>query len=85
LAGVSQPAILFKIEPGYSEEARKAKWQGTVSLSLVVGEFGEPLSIKLVRPLGLGLRRFRNGCSSRGGRTDSVAVYANIQVTFKLL
>jgi protein TonB len=30
--GVSSPSILYKVEPEYSEEARKAKFQGTVLL-----------------------------------------------------
>jgi TonB family protein len=89
--GVSQPSILFKVEPEYSEEARKAKWQGTVSLSLVVSEFGEPLSIKVVKSLGLGLDEQAIAAVQKWvfkpGRKDGqpVAVYANIQVTFKLL
>ncbi len=44
--GVSAPAVLFKVEPEYSEEARKAKWQGTVVLSLVVDENGKAQGIK---------------------------------------
>ena len=28
--GVTAPALLYKVEPEYSEEARKAKYQGTV-------------------------------------------------------
>jgi protein TonB len=31
--GVSQPAVLFKVDPEYSEEARKAKYSGEVMLS----------------------------------------------------
>jgi hypothetical protein len=53
--GVSAPTILSKVKPEYSEEARKAKWQGTVVLSLVVDDQGRPLSLKVVRSLGLGL------------------------------
>jgi TonB family protein len=89
--GVSQPTILFKIEPEYSEEARKAKWQGTVSLSVVVSQFGEAQSIKVVRSLGLGLDEQAIEAVQKWvfkpGRKDGqpVSVYANIQVTFKLL
>ena len=49
------PSVVFKVEPEYSEEARKAKWQGTVVLSLIVDEEGRPQEIKVVRALGLGL------------------------------
>ncbi len=53
--GVSPPSILYKVEPEYSEEARKAKFQGTVLLFVVVDEKGMPRDIKILRPLGLGL------------------------------
>jgi len=53
--GVSAPVAIYKIEPEYSEEARKAKFQGTVVLSIVVDEQGLPRSFKVVKPLGLGL------------------------------
>ena len=53
--GVSPPSILYKVEPEYSEEARKAKFQGTVLLFVVVDEKGNPRDIKILRPLGLGL------------------------------
>jgi len=35
--GVSAPKVLFQPDPEYSEEARKAKFQGTCVLGLVVG------------------------------------------------
>jgi TonB family protein len=89
--GVSQPSILFKVEPEYSEEARKAKWQGTVNLSVVISEFGEPVNLKVTNSLGLGLDQQAIEAVQRWvfkpGRKDGqpVAVYATIQVTFKLL
>lgn len=89
--GVSQPSILFKIEPEYSEEARRAKWQGTVTLSVVVSEFGEVTGVKVLTPLGLGLDQEAIAAVQKWvfkpGRKDGqpVAVYATIQVTFNLL
>jgi protein TonB len=89
--GVSAPTVLLKIEPEYSEEARKAKWQGTVVLSLVVDEKGMPEELKVVRALGLGLDqkaieavtkwRFKPGM--KDGKP--VAVQATIEVNFRLL
>ncbi|HLH17888.1 MAG TPA: hypothetical protein VKX45_11735, partial [Bryobacteraceae bacterium] len=38
--GVSAPQLLFKVEPEYSEEARKAKYQGTVLLYIEVDPSG---------------------------------------------
>jgi TonB family protein len=89
--GVSQPSLLFKVEPEYSEEARKAKWQGSVTLSIVVSEFGEAQNIKIVRALGLGLDQQAIEAVQKWvfkpGRKDGqpVAVYATIEVTFHLL
>jgi protein TonB len=89
--GVSAPTVLLKIEPEYSEEARKAKWQGTVVLSLIVDEKGMPEELKVVRALGLGLDqkaieavtkwRFKPGM--KDGKP--VAVQATIEVNFRLL
>jgi TonB family protein len=42
-------------EPEYSEEARKAKRQGTVVLSLTVDSDGSTRNIKVLVPLGFGL------------------------------
>jgi TonB family protein len=89
--GVSAPQVLFKVEPEYSEEARKAKFQGTVLLSIIVDEGGKPKDVRVVRALGLGLDekameavqkwRFRPG--QKDGKP--VAVAAMVEVNFRLL
>ena len=89
--GVSPPTVLSKVEPEYSEEARKAKWQGTVILQLVVDEHGLPQQMKVTRSLGLGLDqkaieavskwRFKPGM--KDGKP--VPVIATIEVNFRLL
>jgi periplasmic protein TonB len=38
--GVTAPRVLVKIEPEYSEEARKARYQGSVMLRVIVDEHG---------------------------------------------
>ena len=88
---VSAPVLISKIEPEYSEEARKAKYSGSVLLSIIVDQNGLPRDIKVVRPLGLGLDqkaieavmkwRFRPGM--KGGRP--VPVQAQVEVSFRLL
>jgi TonB family protein len=89
--GVSQPSIIKKVEPEYSEEARKAKWQGTVTLSVVVDEMGHARNLKVTQSLGLGLDQKAMEAVEkwlfRPGMKDGkpVAVYATIQVTFHLL
>lgn len=88
---VSAPVLVAKIEPEYSEEARKAKYSGTVLLSIVVDAHGFPRDIHVIRPLGLGLDekaieavakwRFRPGM--KGGHP--VATLAQVEVNFRLL
>jgi periplasmic protein TonB len=88
---VSAPQLVSKVEPEYSEEARKAKYSGTVLLQIVVDEHGNPRDIRVIRPLGLGLDekaveavqhwRFRPGM--KGGRP--VATQAQVEVNFRLL
>lgn len=53
--GVSPPKVMSHTEPGFSEAARKAKYQGTVVLSLVVDKMGQVRSIRIWKPLGFGL------------------------------
>jgi protein TonB len=89
--GVSAPSVVYKVEPEYSEEARKAKFQGTVVLFIVVDEHGNPRDLRVIRPLGLGLDqkaieavqkwKFRPGM--KDGR--AVPVQATIEVNFRLL
>ena len=52
---MSAPSILFKVDPEYSEEARQAKYSGTVLLSVVVDTNGTARSIRVVKSLGMGL------------------------------
>jgi TonB family protein len=90
-AGVVAPVLLSRVEPEYSEEARKAKWQGTVILQIVVDEHGNPGQIRLVRALGLGLDEKAMEAVARWrfrpGRKDGkvVPVIATIEVSFRLL
>jgi TonB family protein len=89
--GVTAPVPLYRPEPEYSEEARKAKYQGTVVVSFEVDSNGIPHHFKILRSLGLGLDekaieavekwKFRPGY--KDGRAVTVA--ASIEVNFKLL
>jgi len=47
--------LLYKVEPDYSDEARKARLQGLVVLRLEVDERGAPRNLEVVRSLGMGL------------------------------
>jgi TonB family protein len=89
--GVSQPSVLFKVDPEYSEEARKAKYSGTVMLAVIVDAEGHARDIHVVKSLGMGLDekaieavgkwKFKPGM--KGGQ--AVNVRATIEVNFRLL
>jgi TonB family protein len=89
--GVTAPALLEKVEPEYSEEARAAKYQGTVVVAVTIDTDGTAQDMKIVRGLGLGLDekalqaisqwKFKSG--ARDGQP--VPVMATIEVNFRLL
>jgi len=88
--GVSAPRAIFAPDPEYSEEARKAKYQGTCVLWMVVGPDGRPRDIRVARTLGLGLdekaieavKQWKFEPAMKDGRP--VAVQINVEVTFHL-
>jgi periplasmic protein TonB len=53
--GVSPPRVIYQVDPEFSEEARKAKYQGTCTLMLVVDTAGHPGNIRVASSLGMGL------------------------------
>ena len=89
--GVSAPQILHQVDPEYSEEARKAKYGGTVMLRIVVDATGKVSKAEVVRSLGMGLDekaieavnkwKFRPGTKNGA----PVAVIATVEVNFRLL
>jgi TonB family protein len=88
--GVSAPNVLSKVAPEYSNEARAARLEGTVVLSLVVDQQGRPQNLKVVRSLGLGLDTKAieavEKWSFKPGMKDGkpVPVMASIEINFKL-
>jgi len=53
--GVTAPRVIYQTDPEFSEEARKAKYQGTCVLGLVVDANGRPTQIRVINALGMGL------------------------------
>jgi TonB family protein len=88
--GVSAPRALETPDPEYSEEARKAKYQGTCVLWLIVGPDGKPRDVKVARALGMGLdekaieavRNWKFEPAMKDGKP--VAVQINVEVNFRL-
>jgi periplasmic protein TonB len=88
--GVTAPVAKFTPEPDFSEEARKAKYQGTVVLGAIIGPDGRPRNIRVIRSLGMGLdekaiERVRTWLFEPGKKNGTpVAVTMNLEVDFRL-
>ncbi len=90
--GVGYPECVYCPTPSFSEEARKSKLQGSVTLHIVVGTDGRAANIRVVRGLGMGLDerameavrgwRFKPALGP-GGKPVPTEVL--IEVTFRLL
>jgi TonB family protein len=88
--GVQAPRALQTPDPEYSEEARKAKYQGVVVLWLIVDSNGNPQQIRVQRGLGMGLdqkaieavKRWKFEPATKDGKP--VAVQINVEVNFRL-
>jgi len=88
--GVSAPTIIKKVDPQYSEEARKARYQGTVVLEAIVQKDGSVQIVRVVRSLGFGLdekaiealRQWKFSPAKQNGVPVPVAL--NIEVNFNL-
>jgi len=91
--GVSAPVCTSTAncpDPEYSEEGRKAKYEGTVVLFLIVTADGRTRDIQIQRSLGMGLdqkaieavRKWRFQPAMRNGQP--VAVQINVEVKFSL-
>ncbi len=88
--GVSPPTVIFKVEPEYSEEARKANYTGTVLLSVIVDKEGRARDIHVLKSLGMGLDgkameavqkwKFKPGMKG----SQAVDVPATIKVDFRV-
>ena len=89
--GVTPPALLVKVDPEYSEEARKAKYSGSVTLSIVVNTDGKAEQISVVKSLGMGLDEKAVEAVQKWKFTPGknkgvpVKVRATVEVNFRLL
>jgi len=55
MGGVSNPVLIYAPDPEFSDEARRAKYQGVCVVGLIVDAQGNPQRVRIVRPLGMGL------------------------------
>jgi TonB family protein len=88
--GVSAPVPIFTPEAEFSDEARRAKYQGVCLISLIVNANGDPVNPRVVRPLGMGLdekaleavRKYKFKPAMKEGKP--VPVMMSIEVNFRL-
>lgn len=88
--GVTGPELIYQIDPEFSDEARKARYQGTVLVGLTVGADGLPRNMKILRALGMGLdekaleavRQYRFKPGTKDGKP--VPTLLAIEVDFRI-
>jgi TonB family protein len=88
---VAAPVLVFQPEAEFSDEARRAKYQGVCVVSLIVDAQGNPQSVHVIRSLGMGLdekameavRKYKFKPAMKDGKTP-VAVPITVEVDFHL-
>jgi len=88
---VSQPIPLNSVEAEFSDEARRAKYQGVCLISVIVDAQGNPQNPRVVRALGMGLdekaleavRKYKFKPAMKDGKTP-VPVMINVEINFRL-
>ncbi|HUA92351.1 MAG TPA: energy transducer TonB [Terracidiphilus sp.] len=88
---VSAPVPLNTVEAEFSDEARRAKYQGVCLISMIVDTNGNPQNPRVVRALGMGLdekaleavRKYKFKPAMKDGKTP-VPVMITVEVNFRL-
>jgi TonB family protein len=88
--GVTAPVLTWAPDPKFTNQARKAHYQGVCVVGLIVGIDGHPTDVHVVRPLGMGLdknavkavKNFRFKPAIFEGKP--VPVKINVEVNFRL-
>jgi periplasmic protein TonB len=89
--GVSAPVPIFQPEAEFSDEARRAKYQGVCLVGLIVDAQGNPQNVHIIRALGMGLdekaleavRKYKFKPAMKDGRIP-VPVPITMEVNFRL-
>ena len=89
--GISAPVPIVSPEAEFSDEARRAKYQGVCLVSLIVDAQGNPQNPRVIRALGMGLdekaleavRKYKFKPAMKDGKYP-VPVMITIEVNFRL-
>ena len=90
VGGVSNPVAIVTPEAEFSDEARRAKYQGACLIAIIVDSHGNPQNPHVVRSLGMGLdekaldavRRYRFKPALKDGKPVPVTI--TVEVNFRL-
>jgi protein TonB len=88
--GVAAPQLIYAVDPEFSDEARRAKFQGMCVVTLIVDAQGNPQRVRVVGHLGMGLdekavaavRQYKFKPATLHGRP--VPVEVNVEVDFRI-
>lgn len=88
--GVSAPVLVYSVDPEFSDEARRAKYQGVCVVQIIVDAQGNVQRARPLRPLGMGLdekaieavKQYRFKPAMLNGKP--VPVEVNVEVNFRI-
>jgi periplasmic protein TonB len=88
--GVAAPKVIYAVDPEFSDEARRAKFQGMCVVALIVDAQGNPQRVHAVGHLGMGLdekavaavKQYKFKPATLQGRP--VPVEVNVEVDFRI-
>ncbi len=88
---VSAPVLLHSVDPEFSDEARRAKYQGVCVVQIIIDAHGMPHNPRVVRALGMGLdenaikaiMQYRFRPAMKDGKTP-VPVMENVEINFRM-
>jgi protein TonB len=83
---VSMPEVIYRVDPEFSEEARKAKASGDVLVYLWVDDHGNPTHTRVIRGMGMGLderaldavKQYRFKPAMENGKPVTVEMYVHV-------
>jgi TonB family protein len=88
--GVSQPMLIYKVDPQFSEESKKAEFSGVVLINFIVDTNGLPRNVHVRRGVGMGLdenavaavKQYKFSPAMEDGKP--VPVELNVEVSFQI-